>query len=169
MKKLKDFYNILEVEKDSTYDEIKRAFRILAKEWHPDTNKHNREEATKKFAEISTAYEILSDPEKRKKYDSYRDYAYDYFHDHRDYKTYNRDFSYEEQWEDLSQWFQEIYEKHLSRVQQQVNVLLIRMRRGFIGAAIGLAIGIIFRGVAIPLMILGWFFGYYLIKDKVKS
>lgn len=163
-----DYYKILGVGRDTSKEEIKIAFRNLAKEWHPDANKHSREEATRKFAEISTAYEILSDPEKKKKYDLYRNYSFGYSDFYRERKTYTRDFSYEKEWDDLSRWFQEIYEKHLGRMQQQVNIFLNRVRRGFIGAAIGLAIGIPFRGAAIPLMALGWFFGYYLIKDQVK-
>ncbi|MCK4576550.1 J domain-containing protein [candidate division WOR-3 bacterium] len=165
MKKIKNYYEILSINKDATRDEIKRAFRNLAKEWHPDAKKHDCEEATKKFAEISTAYEILSDTEKRTRYDFYRDNIYGYSTFQKNGKPYNRDYSYETEWEDLSRWFQDIYEKNLNRVQQHVNIWFRRIRRGFIGAAIGLSIGIVFRGVAIPLMILGWIFGYYLIRD----
>jgi curved DNA-binding protein len=64
----KDYYNILQVNKNSTQDDIKKAFRTLAKMYHPDTNPGNKE-AEEKFKDISEAYEVLSDPEKRKQYD----------------------------------------------------------------------------------------------------
>lgn len=164
MNKFMDYYNILGIKHDASDNDIKKAFRNLAKEWHPDTKKHSREEATKMFAEISTAYEILSDPEKRKKYDSFRNYTGVYYNFQREAGFTNH--SHEGEWEDLSRWFQEIYEKHLRRGQQQVNIFLNRIRRGFIAASIGLAVGIFFRGLAIPLMVLGWFFGYYFIKNR---
>lgn len=65
-----DLYSILELKKDATEEEIKKSYRKLAQKWHPDKNK-NKEEATKKFQEISKAYEILSNPEEREKYDKY--------------------------------------------------------------------------------------------------
>ena len=66
----KDYYKILGVEKTATEDEIKSAYRKLAMKWHPDRNPDNVEEAKNKFAEINEAYEVLSNPEKRKQYDN---------------------------------------------------------------------------------------------------
>ena len=63
----KDYYSALDVEKTATQDEIKRAFRKLARKYHPDINKD--EGAEGKFKEISEANEVLSDPEKRAAYD----------------------------------------------------------------------------------------------------
>jgi len=65
-----DYYKILGVEKTATPTEIKSAFRKLARKYHPDLNPNDKD-ATKKFQEINEANEVLSDPEKRKKYDQY--------------------------------------------------------------------------------------------------
>lgn len=65
----KDYYQILGVSRDASKEDIDRAFRNLAKKYHPDMNKDNREWAEEKFKEISEAYEVLGDPEKRKRYD----------------------------------------------------------------------------------------------------
>jgi curved DNA-binding protein len=65
-----DYYKILGIEKHSTQEEIKKAYRKLARKYHPDLNP-NDTEAEKKFKEINEAHEVLSDPENRKKYDKY--------------------------------------------------------------------------------------------------
>src|SRR5256885_14879071 len=64
----KDYYDILGVKKTATDEEIKKAYRNLAKKYHPDKNKGNKE-AENKFKEISEAYAVLSDTEKRAQYD----------------------------------------------------------------------------------------------------
>ncbi|HEY8134113.1 MAG TPA: DnaJ C-terminal domain-containing protein [Thermoanaerobaculia bacterium] len=64
----KDYYQILGVKKSATEEEIKKAYRSLAKKYHPDKNKGNKE-AENKFKEISEAYAVLSDKEKREQYD----------------------------------------------------------------------------------------------------
>ena len=63
---MKDYYNILGVNKSSNKEEIKTAYKKLALKYHPDKNIDNKEEAENKFKEISEAYEILSDDEKKK-------------------------------------------------------------------------------------------------------
>jgi len=64
-----DFYEILEVQKTATDDEIKKSYRRLALKWHPDKNLSNKAQAEEKFKLISEAYEVLSDKDKRRKYD----------------------------------------------------------------------------------------------------
>ncbi len=64
----KDYYKILGVDKTATSEEIKKAYRQLAKQYHPDKNPGNKS-AEERFKEITEANEVLSDPEKRKKYD----------------------------------------------------------------------------------------------------
>ncbi len=65
-----DYYKILGIEKTATQEEIKKAYRKLARKHHPDLNPNDKE-AEKKFKEINEANEVLSDPENRKKYDKY--------------------------------------------------------------------------------------------------
>ncbi|MGO2637454.1 MAG: DnaJ domain-containing protein, partial [Enterococcus viikkiensis] len=65
----RDYYEVLGVQKGASDDEIKKAYRKLSKQYHPDINKEA--DAEDKFKEISEAYEILSDPQKRAAYDQY--------------------------------------------------------------------------------------------------
>ncbi|OWZ26582.1 hypothetical protein C356_06913 [Cryptococcus neoformans c45] len=67
-----DYYELLQVDEEAGYDEIKRSYRKLALINHPDKNPHRIEEATKLFADLQHAYEILSDPQERAFYDCHR-------------------------------------------------------------------------------------------------
>ena len=72
----RDYYEILGVNRDADDNAIKKAYRKLAKKYHPDVNKGNTQ-AEEKFKEVTEAYEILSDPEKRKLYDRFGHGAFD--------------------------------------------------------------------------------------------
>ena len=65
-----DYYKILGIAKDASQDDIKKAYRKLARQLHPDLNPNDKD-AHKKFQQVNEANEVLSDPEKRKKYDQY--------------------------------------------------------------------------------------------------
>jgi len=65
-----DYYKILGISKDATQEDIKKAYRKLARKYHPDLNKNNPN-AQEKFQEINEANEVLSNPDKRKRYDEY--------------------------------------------------------------------------------------------------
>ena len=66
---MKDYYELLEVSQNASDEVIARAYKVLAKKYHPDMNPENKEEAEEKFKEISEAYEILSDADKKREYD----------------------------------------------------------------------------------------------------
>lgn len=72
----RDYYEVLGVSKTATDSEIKKAYRVLAKKYHPDSNPGDKE-AEKKFKEASEAYAVLSDAEKRKQYDAYGHAAFE--------------------------------------------------------------------------------------------
>src|SRR5213080_4687155 len=70
----KDYYNILAVKKDAKADEIKKAYRRLARKFHPDVNPGDKA-SEDKFKEVQEAYDVLSDPKKRKVFDRFGYYA----------------------------------------------------------------------------------------------
>jgi molecular chaperone DnaJ len=67
----RDFYEVLNVKREATIEEIKASYRQSALKWHPDRNPVNKEEADIKFRECTEAYSVLSDPQKRQIYDTY--------------------------------------------------------------------------------------------------
>ena len=85
-----DYYKILGIDKNAIQDDVKKAYKQLARKYHPDLNP-NDPDAVRKFQEINEANEVLSDPEKRKKYDQYGDnwkHADDYNAQQQQYQQY---------------------------------------------------------------------------------
>ena len=70
-KQKRDYYEVLGVAKNASADDIKKAFRELAKKWHPDRNPNNKKEAEEKFKEVAEAYAVLTDEDKRRRYDQF--------------------------------------------------------------------------------------------------
>ena len=66
----RDYYEVLGVDKSASEDEIKRAYKKMARKYHPDLNPDNKE-AEEKFKEVNEAYEVLSDANKKARYDQY--------------------------------------------------------------------------------------------------
>ena len=78
----KDYYEVLGVPKDASEDVIRRAYKKLAIKWHPDKHVDDKKEAEEKFKEISEAYSVLSDPKKKREYDTGGlDFGFDGFDD----------------------------------------------------------------------------------------
>mmetsp|Transcript_41475 Transcript_41475/g.53483 ORF Transcript_41475/g.53483 Transcript_41475/m.53483 type:complete len:448 (-) Transcript_41475:226-1569(-) len=67
----RDYYEVLQLKKNATEKEIKKAYRKLAQKWHPDKNPSNKDRAQKKFQELAEAYEVLADEDKRYEYDAF--------------------------------------------------------------------------------------------------
>ena len=97
LKGFKDYFKILGISRNATDQEIKSAFRKLARQFHPDLHPHD-EKAESEFKEINEAYEILSDHEKKKSYEQYLSYWFK----NRDGKS--RDFDRENNDKDFKQY-----------------------------------------------------------------
>lgn len=112
-----DYYKVLEIDKKATEAEIKKAYRKLARKYHPDISPNDKE-AEKKFKEINEANEVLSNPEKRKKYDAYGEnwqHASEYEKANQQQTYYNKsgsqeDFnSYGRDGDDYSSFFESLF------------------------------------------------------------
>ena len=122
MAEKRDYYEVLGVAKTATADEIKSAYRKLAMKYHPDRNPDNPE-AKEKFTEVSEAYEVLSDPEKRSIYDQY---GHEGLSGHFGSGGFNmNDFTH---YSDISDIFGDIFEVFLSRLP---NSTTSRFQMGF--------------------------------------
>ncbi|MBR2606369.1 MAG: DnaJ domain-containing protein [Bacteroidaceae bacterium] len=120
-----DYYKILGVEKNATQQEIRKAFRKQAKKYHPDINKDDPH-AQEKFQAINEANEVLSDPEKRKKYDEYGEnwkHAEEYEAQRRNYESQSSSSDRFDGYEfgefssggDFSSFFEELFGSRFSR------------------------------------------------------
>lgn len=109
-----DYYKILELDKTATDVDIKKAYRRLARKYHPDLNPNNKEAETK-FKEINEANEVLSNPENRKKYDKYgKDWQHaEEFeksgYNPNQYQGYAKQQRYSDSSDDFSDFFQSMY------------------------------------------------------------
>lgn len=101
----KDYYQVLGVSKEASQDEIKKAFRVLARKYHPDANPDNRKESEEKFKEIGEAYEVLSDTNKRRMYDQTG--SVDFGSGRQDFTW--QDFSHFNDFSDLGDIFRNIF------------------------------------------------------------
>ncbi|KAL6559459.1 hypothetical protein OROGR_004576 [Orobanche gracilis] len=95
-----DYYNILKVNRNASDEDLKKAYRRLAMIWHPDKNVNNKQEAEAKFKQISEAYDVLSDPQKRQIYDLYGEEGLksgQFPHPPRNSRTHKQGFHYNHQ------------------------------------------------------------------------
>ncbi len=104
-----DYYKILEIDKSASTDEVRKAYRRLARKYHPDLNPDNKD-AHRKFQQINEAHEVLSDPEKRKKYDQYgKDWQHAEQFEQRSQRQYPGGGPQEESFGDFSSFFESLF------------------------------------------------------------
>jgi curved DNA-binding protein len=119
-----DYYKTLGLDKNATEEEIKKAYRKLARKYHPDLNPNDKD-ANKKFQQINEANEVLSDPEKRKKYDQYgKDWQHaEEFEKARKSRSQSRDwgeytYSGAQEEGDFSDFFESLFGRQQGRSRQ---------------------------------------------------
>ncbi|WP_340066772.1 J domain-containing protein [Ascidiimonas aurantiaca] len=118
-----DYYEVLGIAKNATQEEIKKAYRRLARKHHPDVNPNDKD-AQKRFQQINEANEVLSDPEKRKKYDEYGknwEHAEEFEKAKRAQKQYQEPFTYSGQASgaDFSDFFEAMFGRGFSSGSRQ--------------------------------------------------
>ena len=77
MSEKRDYYEVLGVQKGASEDEIKKAYKKLARKYHPDLNRDDPKAAEEKFKEVNEAYDVLKDPQKKAAYDQFGHDAFD--------------------------------------------------------------------------------------------
>ncbi|NXV82718.1 DNJ6B protein, partial [Atlantisia rogersi] len=103
-----DYYKVLGLQRNASQDDVKKSYRKLAFKWHPDKNPGNKEEAEKKFKAVAEAYEVLSDPQKRSRYD--RSVKKNRLHRGRSAMgTQNGSFDSSYPFHDFEEFFREVY------------------------------------------------------------
>lgn len=159
---MKDYYEILGVNKSATQEEIKKAYRNLAFKYHPDRNPGNVE-AEEKFKQISQAYDVLSDESKRKNYDSgssFDENAYSQNYNYR--RSYNYSQNYSNPFEDEDTfwaWFNSANTENRNYSQNYYNQRKFTRKdylKRMFGSIIQVLLGIVLNR---PLSFLLWPFG----------
>ena len=129
-----DYYTVLGVDREASKDEIKRAYRRLAKKHHPDLNKDNPKEAEEKFKEVSEAYEVLYDPQKRVNYDRFGQAGVDFGPGGFDWSDFTR-------YNDIEDIFGDLFKSFFGG-----NFGFGRTRGGGVGASVGSSLFDVFFG-----------------------
>jgi molecular chaperone DnaJ len=130
----REYYNTLGVDRGASQDEIKRAYRRLAKKYHPDLNKENHKEAEEKFKEVSEAYEVLSDPQKRANYDRFGSAGVDFGRGGFDWSNFTRFSDVEDIFGDL---FKDFFGGNFGRSRGGSSIFDNFFGRGYTQADVG--------------------------------
>jgi molecular chaperone DnaJ len=123
MAEKQDYYKVLELEKTATADQIKKSYKKLAMKYHPDRNQDNKEEAEAQFKLVKEAYEVLSDPNKRSRYDQFghNDNPHHGHHGHGGFNPFDADI------------FSSFFHQHTAQNQQQVLTIELTLEESILG------------------------------------